>query len=409
MVNNWVDEVHIAKFYDEVLHPAIIHIIPHSAPSYPPYCLLDGILSHTKDVKVVGGKRLFASSLLHDLVLQMRHCLQIKAERLKWACSFFFGLEIKGIKLSTTHPIPLEDAHSHSPEEETAWTQILGLFNHQLSAEEQRSTWVDVRLEIHRREFVLHWDASKHHNVLQVLAHGCQGEVERGILSLAGGHCALPHHAWLPVYAQWYASEKAVARRADKFHPMLEISKKNVFLEKNQKKLQREFDNLDQVWSLANEEHTEGTARMEIHVPLGKARNALRGIREFIEECTISVPARQWWLFKLLTTCACHQLIEAQRNATPKSRVQPYALELTAALLWCINMLNSRPATGSSEHALMCASLPVTDNFLHPDVLDGCDRNPHRDQAEGEQCCPFAPGNVLWFRDISYGGPSNHG
>ncbi|KAF8309702.1 uncharacterized protein EI90DRAFT_3212074 [Cantharellus anzutake] len=168
--------------------------------------------------------------------------------------------------------------------------------------------------------------------------------------------------------------------------------------------------NLDQVWSLANKECTEGTARMEIHVPLGKARNTLRGItRECIEECTISVPARQWWLFKLLTACACHQLIEAQRNATPKSRVQPYALELTAALLWCINMLNSRPATGSSENALMCASLPVTNNFLHPDVLDGCDRNPHRDQAEGEQCHPFAPGNVLWFRDISYGGPSNHG
>ncbi|KAF8315072.1 uncharacterized protein EI90DRAFT_3022091 [Cantharellus anzutake] len=57
----------------------------------------------------------------------------------------------------------------------------------------------------------------------------------------------------------------------------------------------------------------------------------------------------------------------------------------------------------------MCASLPVTDNFLHPDILDGCDRNPHRDQAEGEQCHPFAPGNVLRFRDISYGGPSNHG
>ncbi|KAF8322941.1 uncharacterized protein EI90DRAFT_3130557 [Cantharellus anzutake] len=235
---------------------------------------------------------------------------------------------------------------------ETAWTQILGLFNHQLLVE-QRSTWVDVGLEIHRREFVLHWDASKHNDVFQVLAHGYQGEVERGwttpeqegyfcdvqagILLLASGHCALPHHAQLPVYAQWYASEKAVARRADKFHPMLEISKKNVLLEKNQKKLQQEFNNLDQVWSLANKECTEGTARMEICVPLGKARNALkRGItREFIKECIIFVPAGWWW-------------------------VQPYALELTAALLWHINMLNSRPATGSSEHALMCASLPVT-------------------------------------------------
>ena len=314
MVNNRVDEVHIAEFYDEVLRPAIIHILPHSAPSYPPYRLLDGILSPTKDGKVVGGKRLFASPLLHDLVLQMRHCLQIKVERLKWARSFFFGLEIKGIKLSTTHGIPLEqDGDAYSPEEEAAWTQILGLFNHELSVEEQRSTWVDVGLEIHRRGFVLHWDASEHHNVLQVLAHGYQGEFERGwttpgrdgyfcdvqagILSLAGGRCALPHRARLPVYAQWYASEKAVARRADKFHPMLEISKKNVLLEKNQKKLQREFDNLDQVWNLANEELTEGTARMEIRVPLGKARNALRrGVtREFIEQCTISVPARRWW------------------------------------------------------------------------------------------------------------------
>jgi hypothetical protein len=243
----------------------------------------------------------------------MRHCLQIKVERLKWAHSFFFGLEIKGIKLSTMHGIPLEqDGDAYSPEEEAAWTQILGLFNHEFSVEEQRSTWVDVGLEIHRREFVLHWDASKHQDVIQVLAHGYRGEFERGwttpgregyfcdvqagILSLAGGCCALPHRARLPVYAQWYASEKAVARRADKFHPMLEISKKNVLLEKNQKKLQREFNNLDEVWSIANEERTEGTARMEIRVPLGKARNALRGItREFIELCTISVPAGRWW------------------------------------------------------------------------------------------------------------------
>src|SRR5258708_17723637 len=50
----------------------------------------------------------------------------------------------------------------------------------------------------------------------------------------------------------------------------------------------------------------------------------------------------------------------------------------------------------------MCASLPVTDNFLHPDLLDGRDRNPWRNQAEGEEYRSFSPGNVLWFRDISY-------
>ncbi|KAF8322950.1 uncharacterized protein EI90DRAFT_3019942 [Cantharellus anzutake] len=65
-------------------------------------------------------------------------------------------------------------------------------------------------------------------------------------------------------------------------------------------------------------------------------------------------------------------------------------------------MLNRRPAAGSSEHQLMCASLPVTNNFSHPDLLDGCDRNPWRAQAENEEYCPFALGNVIWFRDIDY-------
>jgi hypothetical protein len=65
-------------------------------------------------------------------------------------------------------------------------------------------------------------------------------------------------------------------------------------------------------------------------------------------------------------------------------------------------MLNRRPAAGSSEHQLMCASLPVTDNFSHPDLLDGRDRNPWRGQAENEEYCPFASGNVIWFRDIDY-------
>ncbi|KAF8315305.1 uncharacterized protein EI90DRAFT_3175165 [Cantharellus anzutake] len=60
-------------------------------------------------------------------------------------------------------------------------------------------------------------------------------------------------------------------------------------------------------------------------------------------------------------------------------------------------MLNRRPAAGSSEHQLMCASLPVTDNFSHPDLLDGCDRNPWRAQVENEEYCPFALGNVICF------------
>jgi hypothetical protein len=313
MANNRVNEAHIAEFYDEVLRPSLIHIFPHSAPSYPPYRLLDGILSRTMDGKVVGGKRLFPASHLQDLVQQMRDCLQIKAEKLKWARSFFFGLEIKGVKLSTTHHIPLEaNSEAYSPEEEAAWNRILELFNNEFSVEEQKSTWVDVGLEIHRKKSVLHWDASKHHDILQFLAHGYRGEIDRGwtipgregyfsdiqagILSLAGGRCALPHRAGLPVYAQWYASEKGVARRADKFHPMLGISKQNLLLEKTQKKLQKEFNNLDEVWTMANEERTEGTARMEIRVPLGKARRALRGVTvEFMEECTISVPVRQWW------------------------------------------------------------------------------------------------------------------
>ncbi|KAF8315293.1 uncharacterized protein EI90DRAFT_3135353 [Cantharellus anzutake] len=384
------------------------HFHPELFDSYPstflafisPYRLLGGILSRTKDGKLVGGKRLVSAALLGELVEHMRDCLERKKERFEWARSFFFGLEIKGIKLSTTHPVPFnngteEGQGSSEEDQETIFRQlILGMFHSGLTSLEQQSTWVDVGLEISRKAHVLHWDASEHHRILQVLATGYQGDVERqwtqpgregyfcdiqaGILSLAGGRCALPHLPRLPIYAQWYASEKGVCRRADRFDPMLGITKKNVFGEKTKDKLRVEFDNLEKVWNSAHHERTEGTARLEIRIPLRKAKNSLRTVtKEFIEQCTMAIQASDGSLAR-------------------------HALELSAALTWRINMLNRRPAAGSSEHQLMCASLPVTDNFSHPDLLDGRDRNPWRAQAENEEYRPFASGNVIWFRDIDY-------
>jgi hypothetical protein len=279
---------------------------------------LGGILSCTKNGKVVGGKRLVSAALLGELVGHMRDCLERKKEKFKWARSFFFGLEIKGIKLSTTHPIPFDNGTeegqgSSEEDQELIFRQlILGMFHSGLTSLEQQNTWVDVGLEISRKAHVLHWDASEHHQILQVLAKGYQGDIERqwtqpgregyfcdiqaGILSLAGGRCALPHRPRLPIYAQWYASEKGVCRRADKFDPMLGITKKNVFGEKTKDKLRVEFDHLEEVWNSAHHEKTEGTARLEIRVPLRKAKNSLRTVtKEFIEQCTISVPADRWW------------------------------------------------------------------------------------------------------------------
>jgi len=318
IINNRVDEVHIAEFYDDILRPALIRITPHSAASFPPYRLLDGIHSRTKDGKVVGGKRLCPAALLGDLVQGMREFLEMQSEKLRWAHSFFFGLEIKGIKLSTTHCVPFdngmeqEEGGLQEQVSEHCFRQILGLFHSQLSPLEQRNTWVDVGLEIRRTGYVLHWDASEHHDILAFLAHGYEGEIEEhwtkagregyfcdiqaGILLLAGGRCALPDLRGLPAYAQWYASEKTVARRADMFHPMLEITKKNVLGEKTKEKLGVEFGHLEDVWRMAYDGRTEGTARMEIRVPLRRAKNSLKGVtKEFIEKCTISVPAQQWW------------------------------------------------------------------------------------------------------------------
>ena len=105
---------------------------------------------------------------------------------------------------------------------------------------------------------------------------------------------------------------------------------------------------------------------------------------------------------KILELHALRQVLHAQQHASTYSRENIKSLMLTAIVIFRINALVTRPASGSSEHALLCATFPVTVSFQHLDAIDGKDQDPRCEQGPNEEYRPFAPGKFMWTRDINY-------
>lgn len=92
---------------------------------------------------------------------------------------------------------------------------------------------------------------------------------------------------------------------------------------------------------------------------------------------------RAW---KGLQLRAGYEVLQQQWSAGPASRSKALSVALTGGILWRINALHSRPATGGSVHALHLSTLPVTSTRHHPELFSGRNDNPHahaNDSASG--------------------------
>ena len=104
--------------------------------------------------------------------------------------------------------------------------------------------------------------------------------------------------------------------------------------------------------------------------------------------------------WKAVQIYAANQLLTAQWSSGPRSRTHVLSLQLTAALIYRVNAMHSRPSTGSAFHALLRSSLPLTDERQSPHLISGRDDNPQgwRDREDFYE--PVAERGVIWLRDL---------
>lgn len=97
---------------------------------------------------------------------------------------------------------------------------------------------------------------------------------------------------------------------------------------------------------------------------------------------------------------AADQLLTAQWSSGPRARTNVLSLELTAALVYRVNAMHSRPSTGSAFHRLLRSSLPLTEDRGSPYLISGRDDNPQGWRERDDFHEPFAEQGIIWLRDL---------
>ncbi|KAG6874617.1 hypothetical protein C0992_007261 [Termitomyces sp. T32_za158] len=103
-------------------------------------------------------------------------------------------------------------------------------------------------------------------------------------------------------------------------------------------------------------------ARLEARVPLQWATSVLLELNPAILKRSLCIFTRkEWWSFRILRLQAASTVISWQVAAASEFRVNEQALTLTAACVWLINGLHTRPEDGPGARRLMDAALPVAE------------------------------------------------
>jgi hypothetical protein len=119
--------------------------------------------------------------------------------------------------------------------------------------------------------------------------------------------------------------------------------------------------------------------------------------------------------FRVYRVFALSRILGAQALGTPAFRVKREALLLTAACVWLVNGLHSRPEDGPAARNLMKAILPVTDSDGHRDrdahgdhdTLAYATTRPEEeeeeedsDEGESAPSVPYNPYGVVFLRRV---------
>ncbi|KXN82138.1 hypothetical protein AN958_03192 [Leucoagaricus sp. SymC.cos] len=319
------------------------------------------------------SKKIIPSVYVEDLMEKVRESLDDFAltdpEDNDWARNFFVLHTIRGVKHSTLHHVDPASAQHYLSE---------FINSAHLSDEiyEHGCWYVDVGIEISSPAGdCVQWITASHRKVVQQalrisMQHATRitksssslyaRDLSSHLTSLSGfrlhpGSCAQGEYE--AVYVQAYTTDKSVVYNIDKGHHSKYIDVKDVIDMKG-------ADHLESILRIYEAAATANPskARLEVRVPFSKAAHVLTQFESTImRECLCTFPRNDWWNFRIIRLMAVDEVLARQRDTPGIGRFQLEALTLTAACVWLINGLHSRPDDGSAARQLIHASLPLTD------------------------------------------------
>ena len=260
-------------------------------------------------------------------------------------------------------------------------------------------SWVDVGLQISQEDHVLQWRTDAHHflakefsdlslnaaaRLCTLPSHSYHRDYVAGLVDLSGFRATLnPHDPDSgSAYIQAYTTDKSLIAH-------LEAGRHGLFM-RGRDALRGDGDDHTPAYCKrmmniyrAGVRHTTA-ARVEARIP---ARSAVRAMLDFperlLEQTLCRYPAVDWWYvwspiptqstslmwhtrqWRQIRMICISETLVLQNSAHPSLRYKREALNLTAALVWLSNGLNSRPDDDQYGRDIMITSCITAGNRDH--------------------------------------------
>ncbi|KAL0575321.1 hypothetical protein V5O48_006650 [Marasmius crinis-equi] len=390
-----------AEFYDMGIRPAIEELMPENASDWPPNYSSEVFRARQSTGRMAYGTKMMGPEFLEEFVRLLREKLELN--QVLWAAEFRFIHTVRGVKLGNLH----------SPDAESAAIAQREFFAQNcipIEATQSGRWYIDIGMEFQSPDGqCLQWTSHSHASIIRAFLEVSEDQAIRmtalgssrysrdmvsHLTAIAG--CRVeprstkgPHEV---VYVQMYSTDKAVTYNPERGHHGKAIEMKEAMGPQPSEFVSGLFDTYDAAGTIVSH------ARIELRVPLRHSLSVLFNIpRSTIRRSLAAFDPETWWTFRRYRLLAMSQILTAQAEEDPEFRVRGEALLLTAAVVWLINGLHSRPDDGSAARDLMRCVLPVTDDHVDQSMLM-FKKHEHR-EVNGD-ALPFNPYGCVFLRPI---------
>ncbi|KAG0693136.1 hypothetical protein DFH29DRAFT_1007619 [Suillus ampliporus] len=377
--------------YEQGLMPVLRNLSPDTVTNWP--VNYEGAQTRARKNRGMFqyGTRPFSGSRVRRFGFELAEAL---ATAFPWAKKMLFMIQMQGVKEANQHqPDDIDKAHE-------ALENALSDFDWDELVEEEHC-YVDVGLELSQPGYAFQWRTDAHHELLQAFtdmqphqarnltkSHEFALDYSSGLIQLSGCRVPIPIRTNLPndpVYFQAYTTDKALIQQRDGSRHGLALTGKAALADETPPYLQRLYE----LYFDAKDTH-DCAARVEVRVWMKDASSQALDFPLWLMR-----EALQWRCVRLQSII---RTLRAQNQGPPELRFTSTALTLTAGLMWLANGLHSRPDDGSAARDLMCAILPLTQDY----DVDGIQIVPRQHHIENEDGLPFCAHGAFFFRDMVF-------
>lgn len=294
-----VDQNTMRLIYDDCLRPAVIHAVDedqcHWPPSYKAYMAL------AKDRQ--GRLHLGTIDIHPDRLLRFSEEFLRQLDRYPDLTDAFFVHELRGTKSACLHALDSDQ------EVDAALDGQLEFLDPTVV---QTGDWhVDVGVEIRKEGHVVQWLTSSHAQILQsVLPHLNEDQIQQlktspkfqldraAQLKDFAGFRIVPHKRLAtegsPVYIQAYTTDKTPTYQLH--NGIFQRRKPSELFPHSIGRLIEDIKKMEEIFQSCIRSDQEGTARLEVRIPLSQARHVLRDLpHDLVENATVCIPHETWW------------------------------------------------------------------------------------------------------------------